>query len=54
MITKDCIGCMSYDADNNDCAFAEINEPCPCANCLIKGICIISCMEFGRYGEDED
>jgi len=51
----ECKGCLSFD-DKLYCAHKLNHRNCPCAECLVKGMCCSECAKFARCltGRDTD
>ena len=49
MISDDCQGCDTYK--NGACSYKYMDKYgiCPCAECLIKGVCHIACETFTNF-----
>lgn len=51
---RKCIGCASSSFCHKQPSYEEINKDikyCPCVTCVVKMVCVTSCMEYHAYLE---
>lgn len=55
LMENECRGCHSYISNEQKVCDAGIipyiseTELCPCLNCIVKGMCEVTCVEFRKY-----